>query len=158
MKAYIRFILNDKPVEAEVAATELLVDMLRGRFGLIGTKMACGTGDCGACTVIINGEAVRSCILLAACVNGKSVMTIEGLGNAENVHPIQQAFVDAGAVQCGYCTPGMIMVAKALLGKNPNPSIDEIKDALSGNLCRCTGYTKIIEAVQAAAKAMKPIV
>ena len=151
MTTEIRFILNNKSVALEVEAAELLVDMLRERFGLTGTKKACGTGDCGACTVIIDGEAVRSCILLAACVNGKSVLTIEGLGDADNVHPIQQAFVDAGAVQCGYCTPGMIMTAKALLDKNPDPTTEDIKEALSGNLCRCTGYTKIIKAVQMAA-------
>jgi len=151
MTTEIRFILNNKSVALEVEAAELLVDMLRERFGLTGTKKACGTGDCGACTVIIDGEAVRSCILLAACVNGKSVLTIEGLGDADNVHPIQQAFVDAGAVQCGYCTPGMIMTAKALLDKNPDPTTEDVKEALSGNLCRCTGYTKIIKAVQMAA-------
>jgi len=153
MTTNIRFTLNDKLVEAEVEATELLVDMLRIRFGLTGTKMACGTGDCGACTVIIDNESVRSCILLAASVNGKSVLTIEGLGNAENVHPIQMAFIETGAIQCGYCIPGMIMTTKALLDKNPNPSIEEIKDALSGNLCRCTGYTKIIESVRKASNA-----
>jgi len=151
MTAEISFVLNDQPVTARVEAKELLVDMLRDRFRLTGTKKACGTGDCGACTVIMDGDAVRSCILLAAGVNGKSILTIEGLGNAGNVHPLQQAFVDAGAVQCGYCTPGMILTAKALLDKRPNPTVEEIKDALSGNLCRCTGYTKIVKAVQAAA-------
>ena len=151
MTVKISLMLNDTLVTTEVEAKELLVDMLRDRFGLTGTKKACGTGDCGACTIIMDGEAVRSCILLAAGVNGKSVLTIEGLGNAEKVHPIQQAFINAGAVQCGYCTPGMIMTAKALLDKNPHPTVDEIKEALSGNLCRCTGYTKITQAVQAAA-------
>ena len=152
MAIKISFVLNDKSVTMDVEAKELLIDMLRDRFGLTGTKKACGTGDCGACTVIINGEAVRSCILLAASVNDKSVLTIEGLGNAGNVHPIQQAFVNAGAVQCGYCIPGMIMTTKALLDKNSNPTVKEIKNALSGNLCRCTGYTKIIQAIQAAAE------
>jgi len=151
MTTEIMFTLNNQPVTIEVEAAELLVDTLRERLGLTGTKKACGTGDCGACTVIIDGEAVRSCIFLAASVNGKTVLTIEGLGNAVNVHPIQQAFVDVGAVQCGYCTPGMIMAAKALLDKNPDPTVDDIKEALSGNLCRCTGYTKIIEAVRTAA-------
>jgi len=150
MAALISFTLNNNSVTVEVEAKELLVDMLRDRFGLTGAKKACGTGDCGACTVVVDGEAVRSCILLAASMEGKAVLTIEGLGDAENVHPLQQAFVDAGAVQCGYCTPGMIMTAKALLDKNPNPTTDEIKDALAGNLCRCTGYIKIIDAVKRA--------
>ena len=146
----ISFVLNNKPVTVEVEAKELLVDMLRDRFGLTGTKKACGTGDCGTCTIIIDGQAVRSCILLAATVRSKTVLTIEGLGDAENVHPLQQAFVDAGAVQCGYCIPGMIMTAKALLDKNPNPTTDEIKDAIAGNLCRCTGYVKIVDAIKMA--------
>jgi len=151
MTTEIKFTLNNKPVTMEVEATELLVDALRDRLGLTGTKKACGTGDCGACTVIIDGDAVRSCILLAASMNGKTVLTIEGLGSADNVHPLQQAFVDAGAVQCGYCTPGMILTAKALLDRIPNPTLEDIKEALSGNLCRCTGYTKIIKAVRMAA-------
>lgn len=148
MAVEVRFILNHKPVIAVIDAKEILTDTLRERFGLTGTKKACGTGDCGACTVILNGEAVRSCILLTASVNGKEVLTIEGLGDAQHIHPLQQAFVDAGAVQCGYCTPGMIMTAKALLDKNPNPTPDEIREAIAGNLCRCTGYTKIIKAIQ----------
>lgn len=147
----INFTLNNKPTELVVDGTEILVDTLRNRCGLTGTKKACGTGDCGACTVLINGEAVRSCILLTATVNGKDVLTIEGLGDAEHVHPIQQAFVDAGAVQCGYCIPGMILTAKALLDKIPDPTVAEIKEAISGNLCRCTGYTKIIKAIQTVA-------
>jgi aerobic-type carbon monoxide dehydrogenase small subunit (CoxS/CutS family) len=152
MAVTISFTLNNKQVTTSVDAKEILVDTLREKFALTGTKKACGTGDCGACTVLINGEAVRSCILLTATVDGKSVLTIEGLGDAEKVHPIQQAFVDEGAVQCGYCIPGMILTAKALLDKNPDPTVAEIKEALSGNLCRCTGYTKIIKAVQTAAK------
>lgn len=154
MPIEISFELNYEQVTLEVEAKELLVDMLRERLGLTGTKMACGTGDCGACTIIIDGEAVRSCILLAASVNKKTLLTIEGLGGVKNVHPLQQAFVDAGAVQCGYCTPGMIMSAKALLDKNPNPTEAEIKEALAGNLCRCTGYLKIIQAVQMAIKSL----
>jgi aerobic carbon-monoxide dehydrogenase small subunit len=152
MAVTINFTLNGKPVSLAVDAKEILVDTLRERMGLTGTKKACGTGDCGACTVIVDGEAVRSCILLTATVNGKKVLTIEGLGDAEHIHPLQQAFVDAGAIQCGYCTPGMILAAKALLDKHPNPTIDEIKEALSGNLCRCTGYTKIIKAIRSASK------
>ena len=151
MAVEIKFILNNKQVTISVDAKDTLVDTLRESFGLTGTKKACGTGDCGACTVIIDGEAVRSCILLTATVNGKNVTTIEGLGDAEHIHPIQQAYIDAGAIQCGYCTPGMIMTTKALLDKNPKPSKEEIKEAISGNLCRCTGYTKILKAVNLAA-------
>jgi carbon-monoxide dehydrogenase small subunit len=150
----ITFTLNDKKVSVAVDAKELLIDTLRESFGLTGTKKACGTGDCGACTVIIDGKAVRSCILLTAMIAGKKVLTIEGLGDEEHIHPIQQSFVDAGAVQCGYCTPGMILTAKALLDENPKPSAEEIKEAISGNLCRCTGYTKIVKAIEKAAQEM----
>ena len=152
MAVTVRFILNNKPIQVEVEATEILVDTLRNRLGLTGTKKACGTGDCGACTVLINGEAVRSCILLTATAEGKQVITIEGLGDPDHPHAIQKAFSDAGAVQCGYCIPGMVMTSKGLLDKKPNPTLDEIKEALSGNLCRCTGYRKIYEAVQLAAE------
>ena len=151
MAYQISFTLNSKPVKLEVGAKEILVDTLRERLGLTGTKKSCGTGDCGACTVLLNGKAVRSCTLLTAMVDGKEVLTIEGLGNEDNIHPIQQAFVDEGAVQCGYCTPGMVLAAKALLDKIPNPTVEEISEALSGNLCRCTGYAKIIKAVEASA-------
>ena len=133
-------------------ATELLVDTLRLRLGLTGTKKACGTGDCGACTVIVDGEAVRSCILLTASMHGKSITTIEGLGDVSHLHPIQQAFIDAGAVQCGYCTPGMILTAKALLDRQPHPTPEQIREAISGNLCRCTGYVKIEAAIRMAAE------
>lgn len=148
----ISFTLNSKAVNIEVDAKEILVDTLRERLGLTGTKKSCGTGDCGACTVLLNGRAVRSCTLLTATVDGKEVLTIEGLGNEENVHPIQQAFVDEGAIQCGYCTPGMILATKALLDRIPKPTTEEIKEALSGNLCRCTGYEKIIRAVETSAR------
>jgi len=150
----ITFTLNDKTVSVAVDAKEILIDTLRESFGLTGTKKACGTGDCGACTVLIDGKAVRSCILLTAMVANKKVLTIEGLGDEEHIHPIQQAFVDAGAVQCGYCTPGMILTAKALLDENPKPSAEEIKEAISGNLCRCTGYTKIVKAIEQTAQAL----
>ena len=152
MAVTVRFTLNNKPVQVDVEATEILVDTLRNRLSLTGTKKACGTGDCGACTVLINGEAVRSCILLTATAEGKQVITIEGLGDPDHPHAIQKAFSDAGAVQCGYCIPGMVMTSKGLLDKKPNPTLDEIKEALSGNLCRCTGYRKIYEAVQLAAE------
>jgi len=150
----VHFRLNGRPVSCLVEADEVLVDTIRQRFGLTGTKKACGTGDCGACTVLLNGEAVRSCILLTAMVEGKEVTTIEGVGTAAALHPVQQAYIDAGAVQCGFCTPGMVLTSIALLSRNPNPSEEEIRVALSGNLCRCTGYEKIVQAVQLAAERM----
>ena len=150
----VHFRLNGRPVSCLVEADEVLVDTIRQRFGLTGTKKACGTGDCGACTVLLNGEAVRSCILLTAMVEGKEVTTIEGVGTAAALHPVQQAYIDAGAVQCGFCTPGMVLTSIALLNRNPNPSEEEIRVALSGNLCRCTGYEKIVQAVQLAAERM----
>lgn len=150
----INFTLNGAPVSCAVEATEVLADTIRRRFGLTGTKKACGTGDCGACTVLLDGTAVRSCIYLAAMADGHDITTIEGVGSMEAPHPVQQAFVDAGAVQCGYCTPGMVLTAIALLRRNPHPTEEEIRTALSGNLCRCTGYQKIVEAVQLAAARM----
>lgn len=144
--------INGRERNLAVEATELLVDTLRLRLGLTGTKKACGTGDCGACTVIVDGEAVRSCILLTASMHGKSITTIEGLGDVSHLHPIQQAFIDAGAVQCGYCTPGMILTAKALLDRQPHPTPEQIREAISGNLCRCTGYVKIEAAIRRAAE------
>ena len=144
--------INGRERNLAVEATELLVDTLRLRLGLTGTKKACGTGDCGACTVIVDGEAVRSCILLTASMHGKSITTIEGLGDVSHLHPIQQAFIDAGAVQCGYCTPGMILTAKALLERQPHPTPEQIREAISGNLCRCTGYVKIEAAIRMAAE------
>lgn len=151
----IKFILNNKNVELLIDEKELLVDTIRNRLGLTGTKKACGTGDCGSCTVLIEGRAIRSCLTLTCMVEGKDVVTIEGMGNEKKLHPIQQAFIDKGAVQCGYCIPGMVLTTKALLDKNPNPDDDQIKTALSGNFCRCTGYTKIYEAVKTAAQRLK---
>jgi aerobic-type carbon monoxide dehydrogenase small subunit (CoxS/CutS family) len=147
----IRFILNGREVSVEAPPTFTLLRLLRERLGLTGAKAGCERGECGACTVIIDGEPVTSCLVLAPQVEGRRVETIEGLGNGENLHPLQQAFIDESAAQCGYCIPGMIMSAKALLDRNPGPSREEIKVALSGNLCRCTGYTKIIKAVEVAA-------
>ena len=144
--------INGRERNLAVEATELLVDTLRLRLGLTGTKKACGTGDCGACTVIVDGEAVRSCILLTASMHGKSITTIEGLGDVSHLHPIQQAFIDAGAVQCGYCTPGMILTAKALLDRQPHPTPEQIREAISVNLCRCTVYVKIEAAIRRAAE------
>ena len=127
-----------------------LIDFLRDDLKLKGTKEGCGEGECGACTVIVNGKAINSCLMLASSADGKNVITIEGISDKDTLHPIQEAFMETGAVQCGYCTPGMILSAKALLDKKPNASEEEIKVALSGNLCRCTGYKKIIQAVMLA--------
>lgn len=132
-----------------------LADFLRKDLNLIGTKIACNSGHCGSCNVLVDGRLVKSCILPLAKANGKSVLTIEGLAGPQGLHPIQQAFIEAGAVQCGYCTPGMILTTKALLDHNSDPTEAEIKKALSGNLCRCTGYVKIVEAVQLAAKMLR---
>ncbi len=150
--ALLRMSLNGKDVTVEIEPSALLVDVLRDQLGLTGTKVGCSNGECGACTVLLDGEAVLSCLLPAMKANGRSVVTVEGLGREGELHPLQQAFIEEGAVQCGYCTPGMLMSAKALLDKNPNPSEEEIKRAISGNLCRCTGYVKIIKAIKAAAR------
>ena len=150
----VDFILNGKNVSVDVEADEVLVDTLREKLMLTGTKKGCGTGDCGTCTVLLDGEAVRSCILLTAMVEGRKVTTIEGVGSVDNLHPVQQACIDASAVPCGFCTPGMVLTSIALLNKNPNPTEEEIRTALSGNLCRCTGYEKIVKAVRLAAERM----
>ena len=150
MKKRISFVLNDERVEVEAEANVTLVDLLRQEFGLTGTKEGCGYGECGACTVLIDGRAVNSCLILSQRVNGKKVTTIEGLSKNGELHPLQKMFVEHGAIQCGYCTPGMILSAKALLDENPNPSEEDIKLAIQGNLCRCTGYRKISEAILAA--------
>jgi len=144
--------VNDQQVTVEIEADELLVDVLRDRLGLTGTKVGCNEGECGACTVIMDGEAVLSCLIPAARAQGCAITTIEGLSDGETLHPLQQAFLDHGAVQCGYCIPGFIVSAKALLDVNPQPTRDEIKEAIAGNLCRCTGYVKIIEAIEAVAE------
>ena len=153
-KEIANFVVNGKPYEVIIEPHMLLVDVLRDKLGLTGTKYACGTGDCGACTVLVEGKPVLSCLTLAVTVRGKDILTIEGLVEGTTLHPIQQAFVDNGAVQCGFCTPGMILSAKALLNENPNPTRDEVEVALAGNLCRCTGYVKIVDAVLAAVETM----
>ena len=151
----VSFILNGKPVRCEVPAEETLVDTIRNRFRLTGTKKGCGTGDCGSCTVLLDGTAVRSCTLLTGMVEGRSITTIEGVGTMDHLHPVQQAFVDVNAIQCGYCIPGMVLTAIALLRENQDPTEEEIRVAISGNLCRCTGYQKIVEAIQLAAERMR---
>jgi len=152
-KQTIKFFINEIAATAEVETGKLLVDFLREDLGMTGTKKGCGVGECGACTVIIDGRAVNSCMVLAATVDGSSVTTIEGVSRGEQLHRLQQSFIDHGAVQCGFCTPGMILSAKALLDSNPKPTEEEIKTALSGNLCRCTGYHKIVAAVTAVSEA-----
>ncbi|MFB0566670.1 MAG: (2Fe-2S)-binding protein [Candidatus Aminicenantaceae bacterium] len=156
MKTEISFQLNGEEVTVMAEAHYRLIDLLRGPLGLTGTKEGCGEGECGACTVIVNGRAVNSCLYPALEIEGKSVTTIEGLLGPRNRPSIlQQGFIDHGAIQCGFCTPGMIMSAKALLDSNPEPSEEEIREALLGNLCRCTGYVQIVEAVKKAANELK---
>ena len=147
---HIALTVNGEQREADVPSAATLVEMLREHLGLVGTKVGCGHGECGACTVLLDGEPVNSCLVFAAQCDGHEVTTIEGLRRNGALDRIQNAFVDAGAVQCGFCTPGMIMSAAALLSFNPEPSRDEIEEAISGNLCRCTGYVKIVDAVQLA--------
>ena len=149
MKRQIPLTVNGRSYRVEVEPSQSLLHVLRDELHLSGTKEGCGTGDCGTCTVLLDGKPVTSCILLAAKAEGKEVTTIEGLSPDGALHPIQQAFIDHGAVQCGFCIPGMILTAKALLDENPNPSEFDVRQALAGNLCRCTGYKKIIEAVLA---------
>jgi len=143
----IKVRVNEKLYEKEISSDMRLIDFLREELKLTGTKEGCGEGECGACTVILDGVTVNSCLILAAAVDGKDITTIEGLGG-KDLHPLQQAFIDAGAVQCGYCIPGMILSAKAILDKNPEASEGEIREGISGNLCRCTGYEKIITAIK----------
>ena len=152
MKSFIQLTVNGQSVDAAVEPNRTLLQFLREDLGLTGTKHGCGLGDCGACTVILDGQAVNSCLVLAIHANGREVLTIEGLAENGKLHPIQQAFVDKGSIQCGFCTPGMILSAKALLDTNPKPTEQEIRMAISGNLCRCTGYQKIVEAIGEAAK------
>lgn len=155
MKQLIALNINDQVYEVPVNHRDLLADVLRNKLGLTGTKKGCGQGDCGACTVLVDGKAVLSCLTLAIACQGKKITTIEGLVSEDGqLHPIQQAFVDHGAVQCGFCTPGMILTSKALLDENPRPDEKEIKRAIAGNICRCTGYKKIVEAIFAASETL----
>lgn len=152
MKKRIKFKVNGSIVEVEVEPQRTLLYVIRNELELTGTKEGCGLGDCGSCTVLIDGRAVNSCLVLAVDANGKEIVTIEGLAKGTELHPLQKAFIEHGAIQCGFCTPGMILSAKALLDENHHPSEDEIKTAIAGNLCRCTGYTKIVKAIKAVAK------
>lgn len=147
--------INNKKYEVDLKGHETLMEVLRDRLGLTGTKTACEESECGTCAVTVNGKAILSCIALAGALEGDRITTIEGLSDGDNLHPLQQAFLDKGAVQCGFCIPGMIMSAKALLDVNPEPTREEIDYALDGNLCRCAGYLKIIEAIEEAGRVMK---
>jgi len=149
----VEFNLNGRDVTVDVMPGRILADMLREDLGLTGTKIGCEVGECGACTVIIDGQTANSCLIPAAAIQGKSIVTIEGVSpEGGPIHPIQEAFIEAGAVQCGYCIPGMVLSAKALLDRNSKPTEDEIAIAMSGNLCRCTGYHKILEGVKLASE------
>jgi carbon-monoxide dehydrogenase small subunit len=154
VKQEIELSVNGHIYEIEVQPWRTLLETLRDQLSLSGTKQSCGEGHCGACTVVVDGEAVNSCLMLAVEAQGKDIVTIEGVSESGQLHPIQDAFVTHGAVQCGFCSPGMIMAAKAFLDQNPDPSEEEIKKAISGHLCRCKGYVQITEAIRAAADKM----
>lgn len=156
-KTILRMKVNRKPVEIAVKPSWTLLQVLRDELGLTGTKKGCEGGDCGACTIIMNGTAVNACLVLALQAHSKEIETIEGLGTSEHLHPLQKSFINQGAVQCGFCTPGMLMSAEALLRGNREPNHEEIKVGISGNLCRCTGYAKIIEAIESVSKDEKQI-
>jgi carbon-monoxide dehydrogenase small subunit len=151
MKHTISFVLNGESVEVEIEPHLTLLQLVREKLELTGTKEGCGMGECGACTILLDGKTVNSCIFPALEVDGKHVTTIEGISDGQgNLHPVQKAFIEYGAIQCGFCTPGMVLSAKALLDENPKPTEDEIRNGIAGNLCRCTGYLQIIQAIKAA--------
>ncbi|HEY2923159.1 MAG TPA: (2Fe-2S)-binding protein [Candidatus Binatia bacterium] len=151
MSLTINTTINGNSVRASADPSTSLLDFLRDTLNLKGTKLCCNTGECGACTIIFNGKPINTCVTLAADADGAEIMTIEGLADGDKLHPVQQAFIDTGAVQCGYCTPGYIISVKALLDRTTKPTADEIEEAVSGNICRCTGYNKIVDAIQLAA-------
>ena len=153
MKKNITLTINNKAYDLSVEPKVTLLEVLRDQLRLTGTKVGCNMGDCGACAVIMDGKPVNACLVLAVQANGRDILTVEGLADDRELHPIQRAFLEKGAVQCGFCTPGMLLSAKGLLDQNPTPSVEEIKVAISGNLCRCTGYVKIIEAIKSASEA-----
>ncbi len=152
----MKITVNGQEYQITARPWRTLLDVLRNDLGLTGTKEGCGTGSCGSCTVLIDGQAVNSCLILIGEVKGKAITTIEGLAREGKLHPLQQAFMDEGAVQCGFCTPGLILTAKALLDSNPKPSESQIREAIVGNLCRCTGYDKIVRAIMTASQAEDP--
>jgi carbon-monoxide dehydrogenase small subunit len=154
-KVHVSATVNGDPVEFLCDPAETVLDVLRNTLGLTGTKEGCGTGDCGACSVVVDGRLVCGCLMLGVEAEGRDLLTVEGIGAPDRLHPVQQAFLEDAALQCGFCTPGFIVAAKALLDVNPDPSETEIRYWLAGNLCRCTGYDKIVRAVQHAAAAMK---
>jgi len=151
----VEFVLNGSRIVIDIDPDRRVVDILREDFQLTGTKEGCGSGECGSCTILVDGESRLSCLMLAAQLEGKTITTIEGLAPDGKMHTLQEAFIEYGAVQCGFCTPGMVMAVVDLLSKNPAPDRQEIREGISGNLCRCTGYQKIVDAVEVAAKAMK---
>jgi carbon-monoxide dehydrogenase small subunit len=151
-KMTINFIVNGQEYDLVIPVNRTLTQVLRENLRLTGTKQGCAVGDCGSCTVLLNGLPVNSCLVLAVEADGQEITTIEGLAQDEQLHPIQQAFVEHGGIQCGFCTPGMLLTSKALLDKNPTPTEREIREAISGNLCRCTGYQKIVEAIASVGK------
>ena len=155
MNCLINLKINGESYQLNVKPNLLLLDLLRYDIGLTGTKRGCDTGECGACTVLLEGRPINSCLMLAVEANEKNILTIEGMAKDGKLHPLQEAFIEKGAVQCGFCTPGMLLSAKALLDENSNPQEEEIKKAIAGNLCRCTGYTKIIKAIISAAEKIK---
>src|SRR6266496_1471330 len=154
-KSHIKFTLNGEPAEVAFAPHKTLLEVLREDLGLTGTKHGCELGECGTCTVLVNGRSILSCLMLGLDAEGQHVKTIEGMAEGAQLHPLQDTFADLGAAQCGYCSPGFLLAAKELIDKSPNPTRDEIREALSGNLCRCTGYIKIYEAVELAAARMR---
>ena len=156
MKKQIKLVINENEYELLVAPNETLAQVIRGpQVNLTGTKQGCELGDCGACTVLLNGKPVNSCLVLAVQVDGSEIITIEGMSKNGEMHPIQKAFIEEGAIQCGFCSPGMILKAKFLLDNNPSPTRQEIREAMVGNLCRCTGYSKIVNAIEKAADILK---
>jgi len=155
MNKVIELTVNGESYSLSVAPNKTLLDVLRNQLGLTGTKYGCGAGECGACTVLVDGKPIPSCLTLAIAVAGKEITTIEGMSQDGKLHPIQEEFVEKGAIQCGFCTPGMILITKALLSQNPNPTDEEIRHYIRGNLCRCTGYVKIVEAIAAAGKRLR---
>ncbi|CEP69204.1 2Fe-2S ferredoxin-type domain [Moorella glycerini] len=150
-RQWIKLKVNGKERQLYIKPNELLLNVLRNELGLMGAKYGCGIGECGACTVLVNGQAMLSCLILAVTMEGQEITTVEGLGDYDRLHPLQRSFLDHGAVQCGFCTSGMLLTAKALLDENPCPGEEEIREYLRGNLCRCTGYTAIVKAVKEAA-------